>query len=149
MGEAVTRKVAKIQMHHLRLKKRKYGWLVRPLTLLIGWLVVIIGLITIPFPGPGWFTVFVGVGILSLELAWPNKLLGWGIRQYDKFEDWWRPQNKAVKGFWIAVMLLIIWIVFAFIFWFMWRSGTLDWAERWIQPVLDRCPEWVQRQFVK
>lgn len=149
MGEAVSRRVAKIHMHHRRLKQRKHGWVVRPLTLIGGWLVVLVGLITIPFPGPGWFTVFLGVGILSLELAWPNTVLGWGIKQYDKFEDWWRPQSKLVKGWWIFVMLLVIWAVFALIFWFMWRSGSLNWAEDWILKVLDHSPEWVQRLFEK
>ena len=53
MGEAVTRKVEQIHKRHSGLKQRKYGWLVRPLTLVVGWLVVLVGLVTIPFPGPG------------------------------------------------------------------------------------------------
>ncbi|WP_313770414.1 TIGR02611 family protein [Corynebacterium anserum] len=145
MGEAVTRKVSKVHMHHRRLKQKKHGWLVRPLTLVGGWLVVIFGLITIPFPGPGWFTVFLGVGILSLELAWPNNVLAFGIRQYDKFEDWWRPQSKAVKGFWIVVMLIVIWIIFIGIFIIMWRTGSLEWTERWLRPLVEKLPDWALR----
>lgn len=138
MGEAVTRKVAKIHMHHYRLKQKRHGWLVRPLTLLAGWLVVLVGIITIPFPGPGWLTVFVGTGVLSLELAWPNRLLGWSIQKYDLFEEWWSRQSRGVKCLGVLLMLLLIWAVFALIAWFMWTHGLLDWAKPTLQPWVDR-----------
>jgi len=35
-----------------------------------GGLVVLIGLILIPLPGPGFLVVFAGIFILSLEFAW-------------------------------------------------------------------------------
>ena len=141
MGEAVTRKVEQIHKHHAGLKQRKYGWLVRPLTLVAGWLVVLVGLVTIPFPGPGWFTVFVGVGILSLELEWPNTVLRWGIRQYDRFDEWWQPQSRGVKIIGVLLMLLVIWIVFVLIFWAMWSWGMLDWAKPTLQPWVDKVTE--------
>ncbi|WP_228073460.1 TIGR02611 family protein [Corynebacterium sp. ED61] len=140
MGEAVTRKVDQIHRHHARMKERKYGWAVRPATLLIGWLVVIVGLITIPFPGPGWFTVFVGIGILSLELEWPNRLLRWGIRQYDRFEAWWKRQSRGVRILGIVLLVMLIWVVFACIFWVMWQWGMLDWAKPTLQPWVDKLP---------
>jgi uncharacterized protein (TIGR02611 family) len=37
---------------------------------LVGGLVLIIGLILIPLPGPGFLVVFLGVFILSLEFEW-------------------------------------------------------------------------------
>lgn len=140
MGDAVTRKVEQIHGHHARLKERKYGWTVRPATLITGWLVVIIGLITIPFPGPGWFTVFVGIGILSLELEWPNRFLQWGIRQYDRFEAWWKCQSQGVRIVGIVLLVLLIWVVFACIFWAMWQWGMLDWAKPTLQPWVDKLP---------
>lgn len=140
MGEAVTRQVDRIHGRHEKLKQRKYGWLVRPATLIIGWLVVVVGLITIPFPGPGWFTVFVGIGILSLELEWPNRLLTWAIKQYDRFDEWWQPQPRGVKFVGIVLMVLLIWAVFVLIFWAIWQWGMLDWAKPTLQPWVDKLP---------
>lgn len=40
----------------------------------VGVVVLLVGLVTIPLPGPGWATVFVGLGMLSLEFAWAERL---------------------------------------------------------------------------
>lgn len=140
MGEAVHRRVDAIRARHEKLKERKFGYLVRPLTILIGWLVVIAGVITIPFPGPGWFMVFVGIGILSLELEWPGKLLDWAIRQYDQFEVWWDRQTLAVKGMLGALLILLILVVFLILFVLGWNWGMLDWTKSGLQPWIEKVP---------
>lgn len=92
MRDTIGEKVEKLTAHHSALKERRHGYLVRPLTLIVGWLVVVGGIVTIPAPGPGWVTVFVGVGILSLELRWAQRLLEWGVARYDVFDDWFHRQ---------------------------------------------------------
>jgi uncharacterized protein (TIGR02611 family) len=42
---------------------------------LVGCSVVALGLILVPFPGPGWLIVIVGLGILATEFAWAQGLL--------------------------------------------------------------------------
>ena len=80
MGEAVHERVEKIRAHHEKLKQHpRFGFLIRPLTVVGGWLMLILGFIAIPFPGPGWLMVFVAIGILSLELEWPHRLLHWSV----------------------------------------------------------------------
>lgn len=61
LSENVRRKVAQLQVRHEGLKKRSYGFLVGPLTLLIGWLLVVGGILIIPTPGPGWFLLFLSL----------------------------------------------------------------------------------------
>ena len=43
--------------------------------------VLLVGIVTIPLPGPGWATVFVGLGMLAMEFAWAERvalvLLAW------------------------------------------------------------------------
>ena len=39
-----------------------------------GVVVLLVGIVTIPLPGPGWATVFVGLGMLALEFVWAEKL---------------------------------------------------------------------------
>lgn len=144
IGDTVHAKVEKIRIHHEGLKTNpRWGWCVRPLTLLGGWLVVVVGLITIPLPGPGWVTVFVGVGILSLELEWPHRLLAWSLGKYEHFDDWWNRQSWLVRGVLLFLLLVLIWVVFALLFWVFWRTGLLHWADRWIGPWVEKLPDWV------
>lgn len=41
----------------------------------IGWLLVIGGVILLPLPGPGWLVIFLGLGVLATEFAWAHHLL--------------------------------------------------------------------------
>ncbi|MCG7267805.1 TIGR02611 family protein [Corynebacterium sp. ACRQJ] len=141
MGNAVHERVERIRAHHGRLKDKKHGYLVRPLTLVAGWLVVLVGLIMIPFPAPGWFMVFIGIGVLSLELEWPHRLLMWSIRQYDKFDEWWDKQSKLVKGALGFLLLILIWVTLIALFVLGWNTGVLDWTKSWLQPLLEKLPE--------
>lgn len=144
MGEAVHERVERIREHHERLKKHpKYGRAIRPLTLVSGWLLLVAGFITIPFPGPGWLMVFVSIGILSLELEWPHRLLHWAIAKYDAIDAWFKRQSTAVKGGIGFLLLVLTWFVFAFLFWAGWKLGMLDWARRWLQPFVDWLPDWL------
>ncbi|WCZ35708.1 TIGR02611 family protein [Corynebacterium heidelbergense] len=138
MRDRVFEKVEALRRHHEGLKDRKHGYLVRPLTLLLGWLIVIVGLITIPFPGPGWFTVFIGFGVLSLELHWSHRLLTWAVQQYDKLEGWYKSASTPVRAAMAAATLVLIWIVFALIAYIMWRFELAGWA----MPLLDRLASW-------
>jgi uncharacterized protein (TIGR02611 family) len=53
---------------------------------LLGTIVVIIGIILIPFPGPGWLIVLAGLAIWALEFAWAERLLRFTRA---KLEGWW------------------------------------------------------------
>ena len=64
----------------------------------LGGLVVVIGLILVPLPGPGWLIVFIGLTILGTEYHWARRLLGWLRRVLARFwERWnrWRAARRA------------------------------------------------------
>jgi len=42
---------------------------------IIGGLVVLVGLVLVPYPGPGWLIVFAGLAILSTEFVFAQKAL--------------------------------------------------------------------------
>ncbi|WP_244304472.1 TIGR02611 family protein [Leucobacter viscericola] len=66
-----------------------------------GVLVVVIGLILVPLPGPGWLIVFLGLTILGTEFHWARRLLGWLRRVLARFwERWntWRAARRARKA---------------------------------------------------
>lgn len=144
MGEAVHERVEKIRARHEKLKQHpRFGFLVRPLTLVGGWLMLIIGFIAIPFPGPGWLMVFVAIGILSLELEWPHRLLHWSVAKYDAIDAWFKRQSLIIKGLIGLVLLILTWCIFAFLFWAGWKLGMLDWTRPWLQPAVDWLPDWL------
>lgn len=126
MREMVAERIDRIEDRHVRAKEGRYGFMVRPLTLTLGWTVLIIGLITIPLPGQGWLTTFIGVGILSLEQRWAKNLLVKGVHFYDRFFDWFHRQRQSVRVTLVILLIVVIWVVFISIGYGMWRAGTLD-----------------------
>lgn len=64
----------------------------------IGSVVVLGGLIMVPFPGPGWLVVFIGVGILASEFDWAKRLLDFGKARLTAWNDWMRPKPLWFKG---------------------------------------------------
>lgn len=126
MREAVSERVDSFREFHVRSKEGKYGFLVRPLTLILGWTVFIAGVIMIPLPGQGWLVTFMGIGILSLEVRWARRLLDWGVHQYDRLFAWFARQNAKTRIALIALLILIIWVTFAVGAYIAWRMGGLD-----------------------
>ncbi len=54
----------------------------------VGLVVFAVGIIAIPYPGPGWAIVFIGLGILATEFEWARRLLAYAKERYDKAMDW-------------------------------------------------------------
>lgn len=40
----------------------------------LGGFVIVVGIILVPLPGPGWLVIFVGVAILSVEFEWARRV---------------------------------------------------------------------------
>lgn len=131
MREMVSDRIDRIKDTHSRAKEGRYGFLVRPLTLTLGWTILIIGVVTIPLPGQGWLTTFIGVGILSLEQRWAKNLLVRGVHLYDRFFAWFHRQRQSVRITLVTLLIVVIWIVFLGVGYGMWRAGTLDFLTPW------------------
>jgi len=60
-----------------RVRRLPGGWLLWRIAVTIaGLVVIVVGAVLIPLPGPGWLIVFLGLGIWSTEYAWARRLLG-------------------------------------------------------------------------
>lgn len=85
---------------------------------IVGGLVVLIGLVLVPYPGPGWLIVFGGLAILATEFAFAAKVLDYAKVKYDSWSNWLKRQNLFVKilvlGFTGAIVLLTLWLLNAF-----------------------------------
>ncbi len=57
-----------------------------------------VGILAIPYPGPGWAIVFVGLAILATEFDWARRLLAYTRKRYDKVMAWFRRQGLWVQA---------------------------------------------------
>ncbi|MEV0592483.1 TIGR02611 family protein [Nonomuraea cavernae] len=69
----------------------------------IGGVMVVGGLIMVPFPGPGWLVVFAGLAVLSTEFHWAHRVLEFGKRVLHAWTEWYKKQ-----GWTIRIIVLII-----------------------------------------
>ena len=77
---------------------------------ILGGLVLVAGIIAIPYPGPGWLIVFGGLAILATEFMWAKRVLHYARGKYDAWTDWLGRQSLIVR---IAVLLATGLIVLA------------------------------------
>ncbi|MET3429968.1 uncharacterized protein (TIGR02611 family) [Actinoplanes tereljensis] len=64
----------------------------------LGTLVVALGIVLIPFPGPGWAIVILGLAIWSLEFAWAKRLLEFTRRHVKAWTSWIGRQSLGVRA---------------------------------------------------
>lgn len=69
------------------------------LTIVIGFALLILGLIMMVTPGPGLLFIFLGLSILALEIEWARELNKQGMQGLQKIvaglkEFWWNLTKK-------------------------------------------------------
>ena len=70
---------------------------------MVGTLVLAVGIVAIPYPGPGWAIVFVGLAILASEFHWARRVLHYARGRYDAWTHWLGRQSLLVR---LAVLAL-------------------------------------------
>jgi uncharacterized protein (TIGR02611 family) len=90
-----------------RIRKNPTGRLILRIAIgTLGTLVVVLGFVLIPFPGPGWAIVILGLAIWSLEFVWAKSLLDFTKRNVRSWTRWIGRQSLPVRAV-IAVAGLI------------------------------------------
>jgi uncharacterized protein (TIGR02611 family) len=72
-----------------------------------GALVIALGIVLIPFPGPGWAIVILGLAIWAVEFAWARSLLQFTRRQVRSWTRWVGQRSLPVRAL-IGVCGLIV-----------------------------------------
>ncbi|WP_167581507.1 TIGR02611 family protein [Kineococcus rubinsiae] len=103
----------------------------------VGTVVVVLGLVLVPLPGPGWLVVFLGLAVLGSEFSSARRLNAFGQRQLHRWVRWverrsWRTRI-ALGGGTGAVVLLAVWG------WFAWQ-GVPSWSPEVVTAQLQRVP---------
>ncbi|WP_067521428.1 TIGR02611 family protein [Nocardia uniformis] len=91
----------------------------------LGVVVLAIGIVTIPYPGPGWLIVFAGLGILATGFAWAHRALHWTRGRYHRAMGWYAARGLLVRG--LAAIATVTLVVAT-----LWLLGTLGLIGGWI-----------------
>lgn len=70
---------------------------------ILGGLVCIVGLILVPYPGPGWLVVFGGLAILATEFTFAERVLHFAREKYDGWTVWLKRQ-----AIWVRISVLVL-----------------------------------------
>ena len=103
---------------------------------LAGGLLLVVGIVAIPYPGPGWLIVFAALAILATEFEWAGRILHFARGKYDAWQHWLAVQSAVVRAlFWCAtaiVVVLTVWLLNGY--GFMCDILGLDWP--WVHSPL-------------
>ena len=98
-----------------------------------GGAVLVVGIIAIPYPGPGWLIVFTGLAILATEFTWARRLLAFAKYRYDLWTAWLKRQHPAVRIAVLAatglIVLTTLWLLNVFGLLANMFSVSAEWAK--------------------
>lgn len=75
---------------------------------IVGGLVVLIGFVLIPYPGPGWLIVFAGFAFLSMEFEFARKALEYLKQKYEEWSFWLKAQPWYIQLISLAFTGLVV-----------------------------------------
>jgi uncharacterized protein (TIGR02611 family) len=84
-------------------RHRRRSLFIRVPFALAGSFVLLLGVIMLFTPGPGWAVIIFGLGLLALEFTWAERLLERVINQVERASD----QMKRRHPVWRAVILAV------------------------------------------
>jgi uncharacterized protein (TIGR02611 family) len=66
----------------------------------VGVAVIVIGIVLLPLPGPGWLIIFAGFGILATEYTWAARMLRFLRGLVAQWTRW-----LAARHWWVRLLL--------------------------------------------
>lgn len=103
---------------------------------IVGGVVVVIGIIAIPYPGPGWLIVFAGLAILATEFDWAKRILDTTKGKYDAWQSWLRRQNLAIRFFFWLLTAIIVAITVYLVNGYGIINDVLNLGQNWLRSPL-------------
>ncbi len=75
---------------------------------LTGLVVVVVGVVLLAVPGPGWLVIFAGLGIWATEFAWAKSLLEHVRSAVRKWTAWIADQPRWLKVLVSGIGLVLV-----------------------------------------
>ncbi|MPQ99203.1 TIGR02611 family protein [Modestobacter sp. I12A-02628] len=94
-----------------------------------GTVVVGLGLLLIPLPGPGWFIVFGGLFVWATEFTWAERLLAFARAKVGAWSEWLGRQPRWVQG---LVGLATLAFVYGVVVVTLHVAGVPGWVPGWV-----------------
>jgi uncharacterized protein (TIGR02611 family) len=96
---------------------------------IVGAVILVVGVIAIPLPGPGWLIVITGLFVLATEFTWAERLLEFTKMHVKRWTDWVTHQPvwvrlliaAATAAFVYAVVIVTLHII-----------GVPHWVPGWV-----------------
>ena len=119
-------------------EKKKRSRTRRALIGMLGWAVLLLGAVMIPYPGPGWVVVFVGLSILAKEFDWAQDVHDYAHDKYSLWRTWLGRQSLYMKMlFWMLTAMTVVVTI-----WLLNGYGIMN---AW----LDLGQNWLDSPFIK
>jgi uncharacterized protein (TIGR02611 family) len=91
----------------------------------VGLMIIVIGIILLPLPGPGWLVIFFGLFVLSTEFEWAERLLDYARDKVRAWTEWVKEQTLLIRAL-IGLGCVVI-VAAALLGYVAWR-GIPDWT---------------------
>lgn len=102
-----------------------------------GLAIVVLGVVLLPAPGPGWLIIFAGLGLWSTEFEWAQRLLDFARSHVRRWTKWLGTQPLWVKAL-VGVGCLAL-VLAAFYLMFL-LTGIPTWIPSFAQDFLRSLP---------
>jgi uncharacterized protein (TIGR02611 family) len=96
---------------------------------IVGGLIVALGLVAIPLPGPGWLIVIAGLFVLATEFTWAERLLEFTKRHVKGWTEWVGRQSVWVR---VLISLATAAFVYGVLVVTLHMTGVPDWVPGWV-----------------
>lgn len=117
-----SRVALQLSQHRERLRERAVlDFAYRVLVAVVGLTVLLVGVAAIPYPGPGWAIVFLGLAILATEFYWARRTLTYTRARYDGAMTWLRRQPPWIQGLGAVLTAAVVVVT-------LWFLGAVAWG---------------------
>lgn len=103
----------------------------------VGLAVVVLGVVLLPAPGPGWLVIFAGLGLWSTEFEWAHRLLDFAKSHVRRWTRWLGTQPLWVKALVGLGCLVLVLAAFYLVFLL---TGVPSWIPTFAQDFLRGLP---------
>ncbi|MFE2105294.1 TIGR02611 family protein [Kitasatospora sp. NPDC059463] len=90
---------------------------------LVGLAVVVLGVIMLPLPGPGWVVIFLGMGIWATEFVWAQLALRWTRRKVAEAAQ--KALDPKVRRRNLTLTAIGLTLIAALGGWYLWKYGLV------------------------
>jgi len=96
----------------------------------VGGFLLLVGIVAIPYPGPGWLIVFGALALLSTEFEWAHNLRTKLKSYYTAWETWVEKQSIFLRiVLWLltaAIVVATVWLLNGYGLWLLNGYGYLN-----------------------